>query len=69
MIYCKDRSKYKFKNKFCPICGKFVDSYRYRFKDGMKICIEHYVKPKKVMVKENIVLMRREEDDRLLSLS
>lgn len=68
MIYCKDRSKYQFKNKFCPICGKIVDSYHYRFKDGKKICVEHYVKPKR-MVKENIILMRREEDDRLLSLS
>lgn len=58
MIYGRDRLKYRFKNKFCPICGKLMDSYHYRFKEGEKICVEHYIKPKREM-----------GNDKLLSLS
>jgi len=49
-------ASYRFRNKFCPICGKIVDPYHYRLDKGRKICVEHYVKHKSMEEKKDGVL-------------
>ena len=33
---------YRFRNRFCPVCGKSIGSYFYALVDGQRVCLSCY---------------------------